>query len=88
MGTDEKDKASWTRGPSNAPNESVDVVALRAKLGVMTEAELIAFGLQMRALVYPRTYDGDGKIQVSVFSIQLDEARAEWRRRHPQLQGG
>lgn len=44
MGTDEKDKASWTRGPSNAFNDSVDLVSLRAKLGGITEAELIAFG--------------------------------------------
>lgn len=49
----------------------------------MTEAELIAFGRQMRSLVYPLTYDGDGRVQASAFSIQLDEARAEWRRRHP-----
>jgi hypothetical protein len=35
----------------------------------------------MYALVYPLTYDGDRKPQVSAFAIQLDEARAEWRRR-------
>ena len=83
MGMDEKDKASWTLGPSNAFNDSVDIEALRAKPSVMTEAELIAFGRQMGCLVYPRSYDGDGKVQVSAFSIQLDEARSEWRRRHP-----
>jgi hypothetical protein len=36
----------------------------------------------MRALVFPLTYDGDGKPSVSAFSIQLDEARAEWGRRN------
>lgn len=60
---------------------SVDLDALRARLRSMSDAELLAFGKQMRSLVYPLTYDGDGKPQVSTFSIQLDEARAEWRRR-------
>jgi len=41
----------------------------------MTDAELRAFGRKMRALVYPLTYDGDGKPRVSPFSIQLQEAR-------------
>jgi hypothetical protein len=71
------------RGPSNALDISVDLTALRGKLGAMTDAELIAFGKQMRGLCYPLTYDGDGKPTISAFSIQLDEARAEWRRRHP-----
>jgi hypothetical protein len=60
MGTGENDKASWTQGPSNALNDSVDLVSLRAKLSAMTEAELIAFGRQIRGLAYPQTYDGDG----------------------------
>ena len=74
---------TWTLGPSNAFSDSVNLEALRVRLAAMTEAELIAFGRQMRSLVYPRTYDGDGRVQVSAFSIQLDEARAEWRRRYP-----
>lgn len=49
----------------------------------MTDDELVAFGKQMRELVYPLTYDCDGKPSISAFSIQLDEARAEWLRRHP-----
>ena len=73
---------TWTQGPSNAFNDSVNLEALRVRLAAMTEAELIAFGRLMRSLVYPRTYDGYGRVQVSAFSIQLDEARAEWRRRH------
>ena len=59
----------------------LDLVALRARLQKMTDAELLAFGRQMRSLVYPLTYGGDRKPPVSAFSIQLDEARAEWRRR-------
>ena len=64
-----------------ASNVSVDVDAIRAKLRAMSDSELIAFGKQMRGLVYPLRYDGDGKPQVSAFSIHLQAARAEWRRR-------
>jgi hypothetical protein len=62
---------------------AVDLDAIRARLGKMSAAELISFGKQMRGLVYPITYDGDRKPQVSAFSIRLDEARAGRRRRHP-----
>jgi hypothetical protein len=61
----------------------VDVDAVRVRLAAMSDAELIGFGRQMRGLCYPITYDGRGKPQVSAFSVQLDEARVEWRRRHP-----
>jgi hypothetical protein len=63
--------------------EEVDLVALRAKLQAMSEAELLAFGKDMHKSVYPRVYGYDRKPTVSSFSIQLDEARAEWRRRYP-----
>jgi hypothetical protein len=63
-------------------SEEVDLVALRAKLAAMSEAELLAFGKGMHASVYPRTYGPKGLPTVSAFSIQLEEARAEWRRRH------
>jgi hypothetical protein len=63
--------------------EGVDLVALRATLQAMSEAELVAFGRSMREIIYPRRYDFHGKPTVSSFSIHLDEARAEWRRRHP-----
>ena len=61
----------------------VDVNALRARLRAMMDVALLAFGKQMHALCYPLTYARDGKPSVSAFSIQLDEARAEWRRRNP-----
>lgn len=57
---------------------------LRARLHSMTDGELVAFGKQMRALVYPLTYGPDGQPSVSAFSLQLEEARAEWRRRKTQ----
>jgi hypothetical protein len=31
----------------------------------MTDDELLAFGRQMRSLVYPLTYDGEGKPSLS-----------------------
>ena len=51
----------------------------------MSDTDLLAFGQQMHALCYPLTYDGSGKPSVSAFSIQLEEARAEWRRRENAL---
>lgn len=60
---------------------SVDVDGLRARLRAMTDAELLTFGKQMHDLVYPLTYDHRGRPSVSTFSLQLDEARDEWRRR-------
>ena len=57
----------------------MDLDAIRARLQNMNEAELLVFG--MHELVYPLNYASDGKPSVSAFSIQLDEARKERRRR-------
>lgn len=72
----------WLQGPTNAIGASVDLDEVRTRLQVMTDAELLAFGKQMHGLCYPLTYDGQGRPQSSAFSIQLDEARAEWSRRN------
>jgi hypothetical protein len=74
---------AWQQGPSNALSNSVNQEDLRERLRRMSDADLVAFGKQMRGLVYPLTYGYDGKPVVCAFSIQLNEARAEWRRRHP-----
>jgi|SRR5271167_2556555 len=66
--------------PPDSQSHPVDLDALRTHLQAMTDAELIAFGKQMRSLVYPLRYDGDGKPMVTSFAISLAEARAEWRR--------
>ena len=66
--------------------EEFDLEGCRADLRKMSDEELIGFGKQMRALVYPLTYGYRGKPSVSAFSNQLSEARAEWRRRHPTRQ--
>jgi hypothetical protein len=42
----------------------------------LRDNELLAFGKHMHEPCYPLTYDGDGKPNVSAFSIQLDEAQA------------
>lgn len=74
----------WRQGPTAHHEIQLDVEALRARLRGMTDAELLTFGKQMHELVYPLRYDGKGKPRVSSFSIQLDEARLEWLRRHRQ----
>lgn len=75
-------ESRWLQGPTTALGISIDFDALRGRLRAMTDDELLAFGKQMRSLVYPLTYDGKGRPQVSAFSVQLDAARGEWRRRH------
>lgn len=79
---DEKLKESWMQGPQTALGIAVDLDALRRRLETMSDADLLAFGREMRSLTYPPTYGADGKPSVSAFSIQLDQARAEWRRRY------
>lgn len=62
--------------------EGIDLVTLRARVQEMSDSELLSFGRVMHNMVYPRMHGPKGKPTVSAFSIQLDEARAEWRRRH------
>jgi hypothetical protein len=57
---------------------SVGLDALRSRLR-KTSDDLMVFGVKMRNLIYPLRYRFDGKPVVCAFSIQLDEARAEWR---------
>lgn len=61
---------------------AIDVNAIRTRLRSLSDADLMTFGKQMRELVYPLTYGHHGKPSVTAFSIQLNEARAEWRRRN------
>jgi hypothetical protein len=64
-----------------ADNLTFDVEEVRGRIQKMSDEELLMFGKQMRELVYPITYAFNGLPTVSVFSIQLAEAREEWRRR-------
>jgi len=57
------------------------VDALRAWLQKMTDAQLLALGKAARYMCSPKATMG--KPPRDVFVIQLNEARAEWRRRNP-----
>jgi hypothetical protein len=53
---------------------------LRARLGEMSDEELIRFGRAAAGMCSPEANFGRPR---AVFVEQLREARAEWRRRHP-----
>jgi hypothetical protein len=56
----------------------VDLDELRARLRKMNDAELLAFGKAAKNMCSPRA--NFGKPPRQPFVIQLQEARAEWRR--------
>jgi hypothetical protein len=51
---------------------------LRERLGQMSDDELIRFGKMIRSLSEPRV-----SVTPDPWKAQLNEARTEWRRRHP-----
>jgi hypothetical protein len=55
------------------------VQQFRAEIAKLSDAELISLGRSLRSLSYPRVVAPTK----SPFDIQLEECRAEWRRRHP-----
>jgi hypothetical protein len=59
-----------------ARNEGIDLEELRRRLRKMSDEELMRFGKAGRSLCRDKS-------PRQVFVIQLEEARAEWRRRHP-----
>lgn len=59
----------------------LDIEPLRQRLAKMTDAELRKFGEASRFVCSPGA--NLGKPPRDVFVIQLGEARAEWRHRHP-----
>jgi len=58
---------------------------LRARLRKMSDAELLRFGKAARSMAAPEANFGKPS---EVYVIQLREARAEWRRRHPKRAEG
>jgi hypothetical protein len=67
-----------------APEKPLDLRELHIKLARMSESELIAYGQQLRRLIFPRMVSGiKGKSSRSNWEIEYEQARAEWRRRHP-----
>jgi hypothetical protein len=55
---------------------SDELEQLRTRLRKMTDAQLVSFGKAARSLCRNRDCP-------DTFKRQLEEARAEWRRRHP-----
>jgi hypothetical protein len=65
-----------------AGENELDLEALRARLQLMSERELLWFGRAVQYMCSPAA--NLGKASRQVFVIQLREATKEWgRRRHP-----
>jgi hypothetical protein len=60
--------------------DSGEINQIRAHLRKMSDLELRKFGQSARNMADPKKNFGAPN---PAFKIQLDEARAEWRRRHP-----
>jgi hypothetical protein len=60
---------------------ALDVDALRTRLRKMSDEELRKFGKAALYMVSPTANMGTQPLPD--FVLQLEEARAEWRRRHP-----
>jgi hypothetical protein len=63
--------------------DSGDIEQIRARLCKMSDVELRKFGRAASDMANPKKNFGTPN---PAFKIQLDEARAEWRRRHPKGQ--
>lgn len=68
-------------GPHYSGEVALDVEALRVRLRAMTDFELTEWGKAAAYMSSPKANDSGPPRQV--FIKQLEEARAEWRRRHP-----
>ena len=62
-------------------SEEVQLQKLRERLRLMSDEELVKFGKIVRGLAEPRV-----SVMPDPWKEQLQEARAEWRRRHPKAQ--
>jgi hypothetical protein len=70
-----------TMGMESIRLTTLDVDTLRTRLRKMSDAELREFGKAARYMVSPKA--NMGKPPLPDFVLQLEEARAEWKRRHP-----
>ena len=59
-------------------SSEVQLQKMRERLRLMSDEELIKFGRMVRGLSEPRV-----DVTPDPWKAQLQEARAEWRRRHP-----
>jgi hypothetical protein len=62
----------------------LDIDQLRERLRNMSDDQLLKFGKSARYMCSPTA--NRGKPPDEAFVIQLKEARAEWRRRHPKAE--
>jgi hypothetical protein len=62
-------------------SEEVQLQKLRERLRLMSDEELVKFGKMVRGLAEPRV-----SVMPDTCKEQLQEARAEWRRRNPRAQ--
>jgi hypothetical protein len=54
----------------------------RKRIQAMNDDQLLRYGKAARYMADPK-YSADGRTVEPVFKIQLQECRAEWRRRRP-----
>ena len=66
-----------------ARNGQIDVKQLRERLRKMTDTELLRFGKAAKYMCSPEASLGNPPSQTYI--LQLEEARAEWKRRKPEL---
>ena len=66
--------------------DSFTVDALRERLRKMPDDKLREFGAAARYMCSPKAMMG--KPPLPVYVVQLKEARAEWKRRHPETPDG
>ena len=59
-------------------SSEVELQKLRERLRLMSDEELVKFGKMVRGLTEPRV-----SVMPDTWKEQLQEARAEWRRRQP-----
>lgn len=59
-------------------SDEVHLANLRERLRKMSDEELIKYGKMVRGLCAPRV-----GVTRDPWKVQLEEARVEWRRRHP-----
>jgi hypothetical protein len=71
----------WEPNVNSIQIMNFDIEQLRARLTKMTDIELRQFGRAAAYMTRPRANLGKPPLQVYV--VQLEEARAEWRRRYP-----
>jgi hypothetical protein len=65
------------------PNDAQSMIELRKRLRKMNDTELFRFGKAAEYMCSPQA--NEGRPARESFVIQLQEARAEWKRRNPEL---